>query len=167
MFFPVPQTISLIWKLVSSLNMLLLLNSPAENDWGRSNTLYPLAVHSHLGRGLTVISGKERSTPWGFLMRGHSPSPTFEQVGPNLMGNLTIIWISLLHTWRSCSLLTNMRFKAHFIPLLVLTRNTMANPPGREAHTQTLVSHVVEVSRMAMWLQAADVTANGSDAMVS
>lgn len=43
----------------------------------------------------------------------------------------------------------------------------MANPPGREAHTQTLVSHVVEVSRMAMWLQAADVTANGSDAMVS
>lgn len=83
------------------------------------------------------------------------------------MRNLTIIWISLLHTWRSCSLLTNMRFKAHFIPLLVLTRNTMANPPGREAHTQTLVSHVVEVGRMTMWLQAADVTANGSDAMVS
>lgn len=37
----------------------------------------------------------------------------------------------------------------------------------RSTHTQTLVSHVVEVSRMAMWLQAADVTANGSDAMVS
>ena len=82
------------------------------------------------------------------------------------MGNLTIIWISLLHTWRSCSLLTNMRFKAHFIPLLVLTRNTMANPPGREAHTQALVS-LEEVSRMTMRLQAADVTANGSDAIVS
>ena len=42
----------------------------------------------------------------------------------------------------------------------------MANPPGREAHTQALVSHV-EVSRMTMRLQAADVTANGSDAIVS
>ena len=117
--------------------MLLLLNSPAENDWGRSNTLCPLAVHSHLGQGLIVISGKERNVtpPRGCLMRGHSPSPTCGQVSPSLMGNLTIIWISLLHTWRSCSLLTNMRFKAHFIPLLVLTRNTMANPPGGEAHT--------------------------------
>lgn len=42
-----------------------------------------------------------------------------------------MIWISLLHTWRSCSLLTNIRFKAHFTPLLVLTRKTRANPPVR------------------------------------
>ena len=47
---------------------------------------------------------------------------------------LTMIWISLLHTWRSCSLLTNIRFKAHFTPLLVLTRKTRANPPVRRAH---------------------------------
>ena len=64
----------------------------------------------------------------------------FKQGVPSLRGSLTIIWISLLHTWRSCSLLTNMRFKAHFIPLLVLTRNTIANPPVRETHIQALLS---------------------------
>lgn len=75
-----------------------------------------------------------------------SPHPRFKQAGSSLRGSLTIIWISLLHTWRSYSLLTNMRFKAHFIPLLVLTRNTIANPPVRETNIQVLLSHVGKVN---------------------
>lgn len=42
---------------------------------------------------------------------------------------LTMIWISLLQTCRSYSLLTYILFRAHFTPLLVLTRNTIAKPP--------------------------------------
>lgn len=42
---------------------------------------------------------------------------------------LTIIWISLLHTWRSYSLLTYILFSAQRTPWWVLTRNTIAKPP--------------------------------------
>lgn len=44
---------------------------------------------------------------------------------------LTIIWISHLHTCRSCSLLTYILFRAHRTPWLVRTRNTIAKPPAR------------------------------------
>lgn len=147
MFFPSASNYFSDLKITSSLNMLLLLNSPAENDWCRSNTLYPLAVHSHLGRGLTVISreGKE-APPWLSYERA-CPSPTFEQVGSNLMGNLTIIWISLLHTWRSCS-----SWQTCFKAILYLLR--LSSPETRwqihlgEKHTHKLVKCVVEVSRI-------------------
>lgn len=58
--------------------------------------------------------------------------------GPNVTWWLTMIWISLLQTCKSYSLLTYMRFRAHFIPLLVLTRKTIANPP---AGTQKHLTH--------------------------
>lgn len=43
---------------------------------------------------------------------------------------LTIIWISHLHTCRSCSLLTYILFRAQRTPWFVRTRNTIANPPA-------------------------------------
>lgn len=49
--------------------------------------------------------------------------------GPHTERSLTMIWISLLQTCRSYSLLTYILFRAHFTPLLVLTRNTIAKPP--------------------------------------
>jgi len=43
---------------------------------------------------------------------------------------LTAICISLLHTLRSCSLLTYIRLRA-YRPPEALTKNTIANPPVR------------------------------------
>lgn len=43
---------------------------------------------------------------------------------------LTIIWISHLHTCRSCSLLTYILFRAQRTPWFVRTRNTIAKPPA-------------------------------------
>lgn len=42
-----------------------------------------------------------------------------------------MIWISLLQTWRSCSLFTYILFRAQRTPWWVRTRNTMAKPPGK------------------------------------
>lgn len=45
---------------------------------------------------------------------------------------LTVICISRLQTLRSCSLLTYIRLRANFLPLLPLTRKTIAKPPTKK-----------------------------------
>lgn len=61
---------------------------------------------------------------------------------------LTIIWISHLHTCRSCSLFTYILFRAQRTPWLIRTRNTIANPPGRfrQTNNEKNVANVKEVN---------------------
>lgn len=51
-------------------------------------------------------------------------------------GLLTIIVISLLHTLRSGTLLTYIRFSAQRIPPWVRTTNTVEKPPGKNNDKQ-------------------------------
>lgn len=69
----------------------------------------------------------------------YNPSPPHRKAHDtrceNKQGNiwsqqLTIIWISRLHTCRSCSLLTYILFRAQRTPWFVRTRNTIAKPPA-------------------------------------
>lgn len=75
--------------------------------------------------GKSHFFGTDRKWPGSLTI----PLPAWN---PSAKWWLTMIWISLLQTCKSYSLLTYMRFRAHFIPLLVLTRNTIAKPPAKD-----------------------------------
>lgn len=64
---------------------------------------------------------------WGF---NHGKPRALRQEGERRFLQLTMIWISHLHTCRSCSLLTYILFRAQRTPWFIRTRNTIANPPG-------------------------------------
>lgn len=71
------------------------------------------------------------------------PPPCIAAWGPSTEQGLTMIWISLLQTCRSYSLLTYILFRAHFTPLLVLTRNTIAKPPIKDKITCSLTRNLL------------------------